>query len=54
MIRPRIGFIFALGNGAAGTGTSPPRDFFAGGEWAINGASSHDDAYASDSGPELE
>ena len=35
MIRPRIRFTFALGNGAAGTGTSPPRDLFAGVEAVI-------------------
>jgi hypothetical protein len=35
MIRPRIRFTLALGSGAAGTGTSPPRDVFAGVEAAI-------------------
>ena len=54
MIRLGIRFTLALGSGAAGTGTSPPRDCFAGVEAAINGASPHDDAYASDSNPELE
>jgi hypothetical protein len=54
MIRLGIRFALALGSGATGTGTPRPRDFFAGVEAAINGASSHDDAYASDSNPELE